>query len=228
MNGFWKDILLGHEELKFLPEILLRTLVMYILILVSLRLLGKRGVKQLSVFELVVIISLGSAAGDPMFYNEVGLLAAVAVFLVVIGAYRLTTYLVAKSDVFEKMVEGTCTELIRNGCFSVRNFKKEPLAYDEFFSELRQYSISHLGQVELAIIETSGNISVFYYPDDKVQYGLPILPHLFAEKTADITKKGRYACAFCGCTFVLDKGKHKCEVCKKDSWVTAINTPRIT
>lgn len=70
---------------------------MYLVVLVSLRILGKRGVKQLSIFELVVIVGLGSAAGDPMFYREVGILSAVAVFLVVVIAYKITSYFVNKS-----------------------------------------------------------------------------------------------------------------------------------
>ena len=64
----WSAILLGSEEWSFLPEVALRTLIMFIIIITGLRFMGKRGVKQLSVVELVVIIGLGSAAGDPMFY----------------------------------------------------------------------------------------------------------------------------------------------------------------
>jgi uncharacterized membrane protein YcaP (DUF421 family) len=89
----WKAFLVGSEDTSFLIEISVRTIIMYIIILVGLRLLGKRGVKQLSVFELVVIISLGSAAGDPMFYKEIGLLIPVVIFTIIVAAYRLTTYL---------------------------------------------------------------------------------------------------------------------------------------
>src|SRR5215211_890000 len=84
----WKDLLIGEQEWGFLPEAAIRSLVMFVVILVSLRLLGKRGVKQLSVFELGVIIGLGSAAGDPMFYKEVGLLPALVVFAIVLTMYR--------------------------------------------------------------------------------------------------------------------------------------------
>ena len=75
----WKEFMLGAENWNFIPEVMLRTFIMFVIVMVSLRLLGKRGVKQLSVFELVVIISLGSAAGDPMFYKDVGILPALIV-----------------------------------------------------------------------------------------------------------------------------------------------------
>ena len=89
----WKSLLLGSEKWEFLFETAFRTFVMFMVILLYLRLFGKRGVKQLSVFELGVIIGLGSAAGDPMFYKEVGLLPGVLVFSIVFGLYRFITFL---------------------------------------------------------------------------------------------------------------------------------------
>ncbi|HLO37914.1 MAG TPA: hypothetical protein VK173_05475, partial [Lacibacter sp.] len=108
----WKEILIGGENWSFLPEVILRTIIMFIIIVVSLRILGKRGVKQLSIFELVVIISLGSAAGDPMLYKDVGILPALLVFIVIVALYSLITYFIGKNKHFEKMVEGKPVYLI--------------------------------------------------------------------------------------------------------------------
>jgi len=225
----FERMLIGEQEWTFIPQILIRTLVMYLVILLSLRTLGKRGVKQLSVFELVVIIGLGSAAGDPMFYSEVGLLSSILVFLVVVIAYRLTAYLVNKNKKIEILLEGSCTCLIQHGRFAIHNFEKENLAQDEFFSELRLKSIAHLGQVELAIIETSGSISVFYYPDKEVKYGLPILPDLFCKKMVTIQRKDFYSCSFCGHTeLITTTGTHDCPVCTKKEWVKSIQTLRVS
>lgn len=224
----WSAFFLGKEDWEFLIEIALRTLIMYVIILFGLRLLGKRGVKQLSIFELVVIISLGSAAGDPMFYKEVGLMVPVVIFAIIVGAYRFTTFLTAKSSKIDDLVEGKCTYLIQNGTFSIENFSKEALAHDEFFSELRQYSISHLGQVDTAILETSGSLSVYFYADEKVKYGLPIMPSLFEACHCDIPVKGKYACCFCGNVEELEPQKHHiCEKCKHEKWVKAINSIRV-
>src|SRR5215217_3063718 len=115
----WTKFIVGEEDWEFLLEISLRTIIMYFIILIGLRLLGKRGVRQLSVFELVVIISLGSAAGDPMFYKEIGLLYPVIIFGIIVGAYRLTTYFMTKSKKFDDLVEGKCVYLIVEGEFSI-------------------------------------------------------------------------------------------------------------
>lgn len=224
----WQTILLGSEKWSFLFETALRTLVMFIAILLGLRLLGKRGVKQLSVFELGVIIGLGSAAGDPMFYKDVGLLPGLLVFSIVIALYRLITFLINRSSRFERFVEGSPACLVQDGCFLMENFKHEPLAMDEFFSQLRLKSVSHLGQVQQAIIETNGEISVFYFADEDVKYGLPIVPSLCEDKLTAIPKKDRYACTYCGHTDLLEPApKHTCPTCKKTEWLKAINSKRI-
>ena len=193
-NGFsWKELLLGSEEWNFLPEVFIRSIIMFTVILVSLSILGKRGVKQLSVFELVVIIGLGSAAGDPMFYKDVGLLPVFIVFLIVIGLYTWVTHWVGKSKKIERLVEGRSICLVEHGKFAVDNFRKEALGQDEFFSELRLKGVSHLGQVETAIMETNGGISVFFYPDNKVKHGLPIMPNSLEKQVRKISHEGYYA-----------------------------------
>lgn len=218
----WNSLLFGDKDFSFALDIIIRTLIMYIVILVGLRLTGKRGVRQLSVFELVVIIGLGSSAGDPMFYEEVGVLAAVIVFIVVIVAYRLTTYFTGKSKKFEKLIEGETVCLIADGKFCIDDFDKEDLGQDEFFAELRTKGVSQIGQVERSYLEISGEVSVFFYDDTKVKPGLPILPHEFCDKFKVVPKGDVYACTFCGNTIeLMANAQHECEECKRSEWVKA-------
>lgn len=225
----WKDLLLGSENWPFLWETVLRTFIMFLVIMISLRLLGKRGVKQLSVFELVVIIGLGSAAGDPMFYKDVGILPSLVVFGMIISLYSLITFLIGKSKKFERLVEGKPICLIKDGIFEIDNFKKEALGADEFFAELRLKGISQLGQIEQAIEESCGDISIFYYPDEEVKYGLPVMPHALDGALKIITREGHYACIFCGYTENTPAvAAKKCPVCGKDEWVPASNKKRVT
>lgn len=224
----WKTLLLGSEQWSFLFEAGLRTLVMFLVILMYLRLLGKRGVKQLSVFELGVIIGLGSAAGDPMFYKDVGLLPGILVFSIVFGLYRFITYLINRSSKFENFVEGSPTCILKDGQILVKNFEEEPIARDEFYSQLRLHSVSHLGQVEEAIIETNGEVSIYYYPDEEVKPGLPIIPSLCEEKLTAIVKEDVYSCGFCGYTATLPPAtEHTCPCCKEKKWLKSINRKRI-
>ncbi|WP_228728509.1 DUF421 domain-containing protein [Chryseobacterium endalhagicum] len=224
----WKELFLGHEEWSFLLEIILRTAIMFLAIIIGLRVLGKRGVKQLSIFELVVIIGLGSAAGDPMFNKDVGIISSILVFIVIIFLYSIVTFFIGRSQKFEKLVEGSPICLIRNGEFAIDNFKKENLGSDEFFAELRLKGVSQLGQVETAIEESSGEISVFYYEDKDVKYGLPIMPDSLKNLLKNIHQEGYYSCTFCGHTEHKPEGNAgNCPKCQKEEWVESSNRKRI-
>ncbi len=224
----WNRVLFNDLQVTFLFEVVFRTTIMFTVLLLTLKLAGKRGVKQLSIFETVMVIALGSAAGDPMFYQDVGIVPAIIVFLIVILLYRLVTWLTIKSKSFEEFIEGKTECIINEGKFSINTFKKESLAQDEFFTELRIKSIEHLGQIKNAYMETSGDISVFYYPENEVKFGLPITPKLFKEKSKNILKDGNYACTFCGHIAAQKTGVASCTICNKKEWVEAINTLRIS
>ena len=224
----WQALLFGSEDWAFLPEVAVRSLFMFLIVLISLRILGKRSITQLSVFELGVIIGLGSAAGDPMFYKDVGIIPAVVVFLVVVSLYRFMTYLINKSEKIENLLEGEPVYLVEDGKINYKNFTGEPIAQDEYFSQLRLHSVSHLGQLEFSIIETNGSVSNFFYADSEVKWGLPILPHLYAYKQKMISPGAPSACARCG--FIVSEDNHgkqmNCQECNHDEWVHAIKIKR--
>ena len=222
-----KSLLFGQENVEFLFDTLVRTTIMFVVILIALRLLGKRGIHQLSVFELGVIIGLGSAAGDPMFYKDVGILPAIVVFSVVVILYRLVTYLIIKNDKFEKLLEGKATYILRDGVI-LDSFKHQPLGHDEFFATLRQNQVYHLGQVQSVIIETDGKLSIFYCPDDLVRHGLPILPDSLDECYESIVEEGMYACFLCGKTEMHQPStKYCCGHCNHTKCVKAASGIRI-
>ena len=228
LGSFWNNLLFGSEDFSFIAEVIVRTIIMFLIIIIGLRFLGKRGVKQLSVFELVVIIGLGSAAGDPMFYKEVGILFSLVVFIIIISLYGILTYLLGKSKKFENLLEGKAICLIKEGEFELQNFKKENLGTDEFFSELRLKGVSNLGQVETAIEETSGDISVFFYSDEDTKYGLPIMPDSLEHPLQYVEEKNYYSCTFCAYTEEKDLGAAgSCKNCGKKNWVRASNKLRV-
>lgn len=222
----WQRVLFNELPASFLFEVIFRSTVMFLLLLITLKLTGKRGVRQLSVFETVIIIALGSAAGDPMFYEDVGIVPAITVFIVIIMLYRAVTWLIGKSKRFEEFMEGKTECLISDGEFALHAFAKESLAQDEFFTELRVNSIEHLGQVRNAYLETTGEVSIYYYEDEDVKYGLPIRPEQFCKKSKSIPSDGIYACTFCGHVEPQKAGTAICKNCKKSEWVEAIKTIR--
>ena len=222
-----RHLLLGEEDWSFLIEVLFRSAIMFIVALVAVRIIGKRGIMQ-GVFELVVIITLGSAAGDPMFYSKVGLLPAILVFVTIVLMYKLTNYLVSHNKNIEHLVEGNHVKLIEDGRFLINNFRHEEIGKDEFFSDLRLKDVSQLGQVEAAYVEASGEISVFFFPDERVKPGLPILPEQYRKKIKIIKEERNHSCAFCGHTESLQSASsHSYPVCKRKEWVVSSDARRI-
>lgn len=218
------EFLFGDTGTSFLISIMLRTFAMFLIILIFLRLLGKRGIKQLSVFELVVILGLGSAAGDPMIYKEIGVFSALIAFSVVTICYKLLTVLVFKFKWIEKIVEGEEVYIIKKGKFSIEEFRKESLSKDEFFMELRLKGVFHLGQVEYAILETTGEVSVYFFDHKQIRYGLPILPDSLKKTVKTFETDTFYSCTFCGQTEKYHvENIFFCPKCNKNEWVKASN-----
>lgn len=225
----WHRIFFSDHPYDFFIEILFRTPIMFLGVVLVLRLTGKRGVQQLSIFEMVMIITLGSATGDAMFYEDVGLFHALAVFVIVLILYRLIVIAIARSEKAEKLLEGEPLYLIKDGAIRINEIDGDNMGADEFFGELRGQHIEHLGQLRCVILEDTGTLSVFFYPEQEVRYGLPILPDEFKKKSAIIPQAGLYACARCGNTqnhSATDQAI--CTLCENNEWVLAINTPRIT
>ncbi|HTF81473.1 MAG TPA: YetF domain-containing protein [Cytophagales bacterium] len=222
----WDRVLFNGLPPSFLLEVIFRSFAMFTVLLITLKFAGKRGVRQLSIFEMVIIISLGSAAGDPMFYEDVGIIPAMVVFVVVMALYRLVTWYTGKSKWFEYLIEGKTVCLIEEGRFSFTKFQKESLAQDEFFSELRVKSVEHLGQVRHAFIEPSGALSLFFYDDSDVRHGLPLIPKLYDKKSVHIPTPGLYSCAICGHTQMFETTHATCHICENDEWVASIKTLR--
>lgn len=225
----WQRILFGELPEQFLLEVGARTLIMFVVIFISLRATGKTTVRQLTIVNLVLIVGLGSAAGDPMFYHDVGLLPALLVFGVVVFAFRALTRWAATSTKASDLVQGKTILLIEDGQFAIDEFKKEQLGQDEFFMELREGGVEHLGQVRRAYLESSGDVSLFFYEDDQVKSGLPILPELFNQKSVQISQAGLYACSFCGQVENLQPQKSViCPHCQHKEWVPALKSRRVT
>jgi uncharacterized membrane protein YcaP (DUF421 family) len=152
MKFDWNAIFLSDLTLVFAAEIIVRTLIMFVIVLVILRMTGKKGVRQLSIFEVAIIIGFGSAAGDPMFTKDLGIIPSLIVMVTILGLYRLITWAASKSERFESILEGEPMYIIEDGQFVLISEAEPTFAKDEFLAEMRQQSIEHLGQVRIAIL----------------------------------------------------------------------------
>lgn len=160
----------------FILAIVVRTAIMYLYTLGIVRVIGKRGLGHLSPFELVIIVALGSAVGDPMFYDDVPLTHGITVITVVVLLQRLLEEITEKSPKLEEVFESKPRRLITDGTLDDDALEKENLSERELFSALRDRGVENLGQVRLAFLEPSGEISVFKTEEKASKPGKSILP----------------------------------------------------
>lgn len=222
----FKSIFLNDLDFSLALEIGLRTVIMFTFVLIFLRSSGKKGVRQLSIFEVAIIIALGSAAGDPMLNSESAILPSLLVFVVILAIYRLITYLASKSQKIENILEGEPMYIIEDGMFTLEEEGDSNFAEDEFFAEMRNQNIEHVGQVRTAVLESNGQVSFLYYSPEETKKGMPIYPKPYARRSSNISSDGDYACTHCGNIMRLS-GSTSCSRCGKNEWVVAIDTVRI-
>ena len=185
----WHRMFIGDEPPLFFLEILFRVVVIYLFAAVVVRFMGKRGQRQLSAFEFVVVIALGSATGDAMFYPQVPILYAWLVITVVV----LLSGVLAKAQLWSQRVnsflEGTPRPLVWEGRVLEGNVRKENLRHDEFLAMLREAGISDTGELRYAFLERSGNVGYLRYEDGGRDID-STMPDLMAGGPPDVARGG--------------------------------------
>lgn len=219
--------LINDLPYTFLFEVVIRVLIAYSVVFIFLKISGRRGVQQLSLFEVVIILTLGSASGDVTFYDDVPVLPVIMVFIVLLALYRLTTWAMSRSTTLSTLIEGNVVTLISQGKYVSSNLDKLNISEDEFLMELRHVGAEHLGQIRLGLVEVDGQLSLYFYRDEDVVPGLSVLPAEHRPCFTLIPQDGLYACKRCGLTQEMHRGdKGNCPECGRDIWSLALHSRR--
>jgi uncharacterized membrane protein YcaP (DUF421 family) len=222
-------MLLGDEPPLFLLEIALRTVLIYVYTLALIRWIGSRSIAQLSLVEFLLVIALGSAVGDAMFYPDVPLVHCMIVITVVVLLDKALSFLVARNSRLEDVIEGKSVELVRNGLIRRGELRRTNMGLDELFEQLRLKGIRNLAEVRAAFLETNGMVSVFENSTAKTELGLSIDPPWdIAEPTkhdAGSFMSGSCTLACCECAAVVsvsqDDAVPQCQNCGSEHWHVA-------
>jgi uncharacterized membrane protein YcaP (DUF421 family) len=143
-----------------LLEVALRTVVIYAVVLVGLRITGKREVGQMASYELVLILLLANAVQNAMTGPDTSLTGGVVGACTLLLANGLVTRVSSRSKKVRTLLEGTPTILIHQGKVIQKNMKKENIAHEELEQALREHGVSSFAEVGIAVLEVDGTISV--------------------------------------------------------------------
>lgn len=145
----------------------IRAIMVYILVLVVMRLMGKREIGQLQPFELVISIMIADLASIPMTDPGVPIFNGLVPILGLLAMHLLITVLNIKSVNLRKITCGKPTILVYRGKIDEDALKKERFTISELQERLRGKDVFNLGDVEFAILETNGEVSVITKPNKR-------------------------------------------------------------
>lgn len=146
---------------------LLRTIILYLLIIVGIRLMGKRQVGELEPSELVLSLIIADLASVPMQDYGIPLLTGVVPILTLLCLTMILSVLTMKWVGFRALICGRPSVVIRDGVLDQREMARNRLTVDELLEELRCQGYTDLQTVKYAILETNGKLSVLPRAQDR-------------------------------------------------------------
>jgi len=145
----------------------LRTIILYLVLIFTIRLMGKRQIGQMEPSEFVVTMLVANLASIPMQDGGIPLYSWLVPILSVLGAELLLSAVSLHSIRLRQLLCGKPVILIENGRILRDNLKKTRVTLDELSGHLREKDVLDPRAVQYAILETNGNLSVFPFPDER-------------------------------------------------------------
>ena len=143
-----------------MTNILLRTAIVYVLLLTIMRLMGKRQLGELEVSELVSTLLLSDIAALPITDRDIPLVYAI-IPIIMITTFEITlSVILTRFPVFKNLISTRPSALIRRGKIDEKEMNKNRISIDELFSELRQKDAYDISEIDYAILEQNGKITV--------------------------------------------------------------------
>ena len=161
-----------------MTTILIRTLIIYIVLILVMRLMGKRQIGELEITDLVTTLLISEIASLPITNPEIPVLHAVIPMIVLLILEIFSSVILIRLPRLKNTVSARPTVIIQNGRLRQRALRDLRMSLDELMSEIRQQGLTDLSQVEDAILEKNGNLTVLpkakYVPPTAAQLGIRV------------------------------------------------------
>ena len=138
-----------------------KTLILYLLLMVCIRIMGKRQIGELEVSEFISTLLLSEIAAIPIAERDIPIFNAILPLLTILALEIIVSFITLKSRLLQRLIDGTPTLLMSKGKLLLKNLKKNRITLDEILSELRIQGIPDISQVSYIILELNGQISAF-------------------------------------------------------------------
>ena len=140
--------------------IIIRTVTIYAILVITMRLMGKRQIGEMQLSELVVTLMLSEIAAIPIVEEKYSLLDAIVPVVLLVALEIAISFFVTKSSRLKRIIDGRPSVVIKDGKIRMEELRRLRITLDELLSEMRQKDIFDLRDVEYALIENNGKLSV--------------------------------------------------------------------
>ncbi len=218
----WSRILIGEVPAGFYLEAIIRVAFIYLLLLVSMRLMGNRMGAVLTRNEMTAMIALAAANGVALMAPDRGLLPVVVVALIIIGYQKFIAWRSFRHPGFESAVLDDVSILVEDGRMNLDVLAAGVLSRERLLARLRQESIKNLGAVQRAYQEANGAFSIISFAEPRP--GLSILPAVdTAFRDEQEKAPGQFACGSCGNSVPSPQlPASNCTRCGEQQWQPAV------
>ena len=164
-----------------MTTILFRTLIIYISLILIMRLMGKRQIGELEVTDLVTTLLISEIASLPITNHEIPVLGAVIPMITLLVLEVLSSWVLVRFPRLRGLVSATPTVIIQHGKLDQKALCELRLSVEELMSEIRQQGLTELSQVECAILEKNGKLTIL----PKRQFAQPTAEQLNIDAAQD-------------------------------------------
>ena len=151
----------------FMLTLFYRTLILYLIVIAALRIMGKRQLGELQPSELVVAIMISDLAAIPIEDSEKSIWMGMIPIVTLVAAEILLSVLELKNETFRTIITGRPSIVIKNGKLQTDVLKKLRISLDDVLEQLRLNGYSQITEVDTAMLETNGQISVIPVEKDR-------------------------------------------------------------
>ncbi len=155
--------------------LIFRTVLVVILLTIAMKIMGKREVGQLSIFDFLIVLSVADIMiicienfEDSMWYSLIPL-------VIIVAMQKLVSFIDLKIPRFRTLVEGKEKIIIDKGVVDLEVMKKEHYNMNDLYTQLREKNIRSITDVEYAVLEVNGNLSVFTYSENVNTMPIPLI-----------------------------------------------------
>lgn len=141
-------------------QFVLRAAIVYVVLLLMVRLSGKRTVGQFTPFDLILVVLLGNAVQNSLIGEDMSLIGGLLLAATLICLNWVTGWITSRSRRIDRLIEGSPVLLVRDGQVFEPVLRAQQLSQADLEVALRQADCSHIDEVALAVLETNGHISV--------------------------------------------------------------------